>query len=508
MLINITKIHGASILNISCELTNETFGFKTYSLCTVSDDLRTKKENVKKEKKRTLAFSAKNKEILYLPEDIGLFFINLEILEKLNSSLEELTNKTNGLLQMSVNNPEFIKKFDKIQENFSKLESFSRSQANNLNSSIGKFEKELKKIPTSVDNLKQALNDPNKNCLHKIQSVDSKNTNLSIKITKMDLNFTNQLNDMKSGLSLKFIEMKNSDEINFKNLSASIEKSLKSSTEFLLDNLKNTELTLKEKIGILETSTYGKIINNLKETKKDVAEIEDIMVTLVTNKTNELKHEFLELLNFTLTKYTQNISGEPKNTFNIDYMKLLIIFNVILIILLILAVSFFIYNLKLKKHSKTYSHIQKKNLNCHQFNRILTNVLDDSRNEPVYDFTNDNDETIYETFESPYSENYQFADNAKYKATNDSAYLESQDDSINDATSRNVQTKADDNSKNDSIHDADDNEIYELVINSKTIKTDSVSSFAVSEENLYSELPAKLNDETDQFELYSIVRKG
>jgi len=429
----------------------------------------------------------------------------------------------------------------------------SVKQKADLTKAINKDIKDLQN--KLVQNLANLTNKVESTEIHLIEYIDNHLKNITnkmnIKFNDFKARFNEKLemliNNTNVKISVKIAESRKDIETLTRNYHQTIEKLAK--YRIKIENLiKKDEEIEKRLLKFAKSKDVHEIISNksneLNQSLCSTVRTElDLIHEKLQNNTNNFNLVALNLneklenqsLNFNDILMNQMHQDSAKQMAN--YVIYLIISNIILIVLLVLTFSCLIYSLKFKINPTNTKQIQLENSNYQQFNTISTHVRNYDQNiEPVYATTDFNEEPIYEAYEDlslytigdplHYEATDDQGDKHLYEATDDSTVQEQNrqsyecvgqyEASIYDTmTNDDDQHYKDDTSQNDIenavVYECGDDSIYEAAERVGTMKVESMTSIPVSDEELYAEIPIKMNDEqekVDESEIYAAVRKN
>ncbi|CAG9810200.1 unnamed protein product [Chironomus riparius] len=412
----------------------------------------------------------------------------------------------------------FNKTITKIEENLQTIEDkLNKSQDNlrilqnstklEVNASIKQLQQEINQSKNTIARIEDKI---------KVHEVNSANFNIFMnnilnQINRINTNAINQKLELTQLIKKSSDEIKAGSKIEFKNTEEICSQKIvdhgKNITKLMKNELNNTQISFTNKLQLMLNSFNDKILEIKKDNEAFAGSYSKTaakLTTLTTQSTDLIKN--VTKIENHLSQMELKLEQAATNQMP-EYVKILIIFNIILIVLLIVTISFLIYNLKFKSISNTYNKIQRNNSSCHQFNTISTQAaLYDQFNEPVYASTNLNDEPIYEEYGNHSLQ--------LYEAAGDSASRTHPSNINNDFAYESYHQQADKSHneiENDQIYESGDESIYEVAEQLGTAKAESVAAVVESDEDLYSQIPMKMNDEgekAEESEIYAVVRKS
>jgi len=428
-----------------------------------------------------------------------------------------------------------------------------------INGEIGKqktdltktINKDIKDLQNKlVQNLTNLTNKISNTEIHLTEKMDNHVKNITIlmniKINDIETRFNEKLgmliNSTDVKISFKIAESRKDIEALTESYHQIIEKSANCSSQ--IEKLTKTDEEIEKRLlELTKSKDVHEIINNksieLNQSLHSTVTTElDLIHKKLQNNTNNFDLLALKL-NEKLENQTSYFSGKVTTMNQIhqdsakempNYVIYLIISNIILIVLLVLTFSCLIYSLKFRSNPTSHKQIQRENSNYQQFNTISTHVPNYDQNiEPVYATTDFNEEPIYEAYED--LSLYTIGDPLHYEATDDQGDKKLTDDStvqeqnhqsyecvghyeasIYELTGDDQHYKGDasqNDIENAVVYECGDDSIYEVAERVGTMKVESMTSIPVSDEELYAEIPIKMNEQekVDESKIYAVVRK-
>lgn len=469
-------------------------------------------------------------------------------IEKINTEIENMKTCPSSIAELNKTIVAMIRndslkienlenKYTEIVNKATNMEkdiSLSKSNVLSTENKINHYEAELSTIKANSSNLSVNLNKIWIEIGQINGKIDDQRTDLTKKIYKHIEDLQTHLTKLSQNLTTlrdKLAGVHN-------NLTEKIDNHIESITSLIINKINDTTTIFNKYV---ENLRYHSDVNITKIQKaiKALAAIHNETIEKLANHKIQIGNNFdLLALSFNekLENQTLNFNDKLKTTKNqmqqdSTNVTYLIISNIILIILLVLTFSCLIYSLKFKSNKQ----IQSENSNYQQFSTISTHFPDYDQNiEPIYATTDFNEEPIYEAYAS-----YNIGDPKYFEATDDAQYsqgdtylYETTDEptvqeqnhqsyecvghyeaSIYERmTNHDDQYYKADKSKNEPqntvVYESGDDSIYEVAEHVGTMKAESMTSTAVFYEDLYAEIPVKMNDEQEQIAIYAVVKKS